>query len=100
MVTNGWNAILRGLDIAHPAAKVTLVLLFCLLFSINDRAKSPQDEKVSDGTTSIIVLAGEMLHVAVLWIWFEIGIDFDEVLVVDFRTAGCGWDLEHLRNLI
>nr|GEU28712.1 putative reverse transcriptase domain-containing protein [Tanacetum cinerariifolium] len=42
----------------------------------------------------------------VLWIWFESGIDFDEVLVVDFRTAGSGCnyriflDLAYLGNLI
>ncbi|GJS71153.1 T-complex protein 1 subunit gamma [Tanacetum coccineum] len=40
------------LDIAHPAAKSMIEL------------SRTQDEEVGDGTTSVIVLAGEMLHVA------------------------------------
>ncbi|XP_039026261.1 T-complex protein 1 subunit gamma-like [Hibiscus syriacus] len=52
VVTNGGNAILRELDLAHPAAKSMIEL------------SRKQDEEVGDGTSSIIVLAGEMLHVA------------------------------------
>ncbi|KAK8663764.1 hypothetical protein V6N13_083569 [Hibiscus sabdariffa] len=52
VVTNDGNAILRELDIAHPAAKSMIEL------------SRTQDEEVGDGTTSVIVLAGEMLHVA------------------------------------
>nr|GEU38390.1 putative reverse transcriptase domain-containing protein [Tanacetum cinerariifolium] len=35
----------------------------------------------------------------VLWIWIESGIEFDEVLVVDFRAASCGCDYEIYLNL-
>ncbi|KAG8070455.1 hypothetical protein GUJ93_ZPchr0006g46422 [Zizania palustris] len=52
VVTNDGNCILRELDLAHPAAK-SMIELSCT-----------QDEEVGDGTTSVIVLAGEMLHVA------------------------------------
>ncbi|XVE98875.1 hypothetical protein REPUB_Repub03eG0146700 [Reevesia pubescens] len=52
VVTNDGNAILRELDLAHPAAKSMIEL------------SRTQDEEVGDGTTSVIVLAGEMLHAA------------------------------------
>ncbi|KAL6997187.1 T-complex protein 1 subunit gamma, partial [Sarracenia purpurea var. burkii] len=45
VVTNDGNAILRELDIAHPAAKSMIEL------------SRTQDEEVGDGTTSVIVLA-------------------------------------------
>merc|ERR1719261_1990844 len=51
-MTNDGHAILREIDVKHPAAKSMIEL---------SRA---QDEEVGDGTTSVIVLAGEMLHVA------------------------------------
>ncbi|XP_074568563.1 T-complex protein 1 subunit gamma-like [Curcuma longa] len=54
--TNDGNAILRELDLAHPAAKSMIEL------------SRTQDEEVGDGTTSVIVLAGEMLHVAATFI--------------------------------
>nr|WCZ58655.1 T-complex protein 1 subunit gamma [Seculamonas ecuadoriensis] len=52
VLTNDGNAILREIDVSHPAAKSMIEL---------SRA---QDEEVGDGTTSVIVLAGEMLSVA------------------------------------
>ncbi|KMZ68236.1 T-complex protein 1 subunit gamma [Zostera marina] len=52
VVTNDGNAILRELDVAHPAAKSMIEL------------SRTQDEEVGDGTTSVIILAGEFLHVA------------------------------------
>ncbi|KAJ8756217.1 hypothetical protein K2173_024764 [Erythroxylum novogranatense] len=52
VVTNDGNSILRDLDLAHPAAKSMIEL------------SRTQDEEVGDGTTSFIVLAGVMLHVA------------------------------------
>jgi len=51
-MTNDGNAILREVDVSHPAAKNMIEL---------SRA---QDEEVGDGTTSVIILAGEMLGVA------------------------------------
>mmetsp|Transcript_7038 Transcript_7038/g.8056 ORF Transcript_7038/g.8056 Transcript_7038/m.8056 type:complete len:542 (-) Transcript_7038:998-2623(-) len=52
VMTNDGNCILRELDVSHPAAKSMIEL---------SRA---QDEEVGDGTTSVIVLAGELLTVA------------------------------------
>merc|ERR1711998_713169 len=52
VMTNDGNAILREVDVAHPAAK-----------SMIELART-QDEEVGDGTTSVIVVAGELLHVA------------------------------------
>merc|ERR1719155_342857 len=52
VMTNDGNAILREVDVSHPAAKNMIEL---------SRA---QDEEVGDGTTSVIILPGEMLSVA------------------------------------
>ena len=52
VLTNDGNAILREIDVSHPAAK-----------SIIDLSRT-QDEEVGDGTTSVIILAGEMLAMA------------------------------------
>lgn len=52
VMTNDGNAILREIDVSHPAAKSMIEL------------SRTQDEEVGDGTTSVIILAGEMLHVA------------------------------------
>jgi len=51
-MTNDGNAILREIDVTHPAAK-----------SMIELARA-QDEEVGDGTTSVIILAGEMLSIA------------------------------------
>lgn len=52
VMTNDGNAILREITVQHPAGK-----------SMIEIART-QDEEVGDGTTSVIVLAGEMLNVA------------------------------------
>lgn len=52
VMTNDGNAILREITVQHPAAK-----------SMIEIART-QDEEVGDGTTSVIVLAGEILAVA------------------------------------
>lgn len=52
VMTNDGNAILREINVQHPAAK-----------SMIEIART-QDEEVGDGTTSVIILAGEMLSVA------------------------------------
>jgi T-complex protein 1 subunit gamma len=49
VMTNDGNAILREIMVEHPAAK-----------SMIEIARA-QDEEVGDGTTSVIILAGEML---------------------------------------
>lgn len=52
VMTNDGNAILREITVQHPAAK-----------SMIEIART-QDEEVGDGTTSVIVLAGEILATA------------------------------------
>jgi len=49
VLTNDGNAILREIDVSHPAAKSVIEL------------SRTQDEEVGDGTTSVIILAGELL---------------------------------------
>ena len=51
-MTNDGNAILREIDVSHPAAKSMIEL------------SRTQDEEVGDGTTSVIILAGEILAAA------------------------------------
>ncbi|XP_004348318.1 chaperonin-containing TCP-1 complex gamma chain [Capsaspora owczarzaki ATCC 30864] len=52
VMTNDGNAILREIDVSHPAAKSLIEI------------SRTQDEEVGDGTTSVIILAGELLNVA------------------------------------
>jgi len=52
VMTNDGNAILREIQVQHPAAKSMIEI---------SRA---QDEETGDGTTSVIILAGEVLSVA------------------------------------
>ena len=49
LLTNDGHAILREIDVSHPAAKSMIEL------------SRTQDEEVGDGTTSVIILAGEVL---------------------------------------
>ncbi|KLO08007.1 T-complex protein 1 [Schizopora paradoxa] len=49
LMTNDGNAILREVDVAHPAAKNMIEL------------SRTQDEECGDGTTSVIILAAEIL---------------------------------------
>lgn len=51
-MTNDGNAILREITVQHPAGKTMIEIA------------RTQDEEVGDGTTSVIVLAGEILAVA------------------------------------
>eukprot|EP01114_Cavostelium_apophysatum_P005012 TRINITY_DN1553_c1_g1_i2.p1 TRINITY_DN1553_c1_g1~~TRINITY_DN1553_c1_g1_i2.p1 ORF type:complete len:599 (-),score=156.69 TRINITY_DN1553_c1_g1_i2:18-1676(-) len=66
VLTNDGNAILREIDVAHPAAK-----------SMIEISRS-QDENVGDGTTSVIILAGEVLQMAEPWL--EKGIHPQEII--------------------
>jgi T-complex protein 1 subunit gamma len=56
VMTNDGNAILREVEVAHPAAKSMIEL------------SRTQDEEVGDGTTSVIILAGEVLAAALPFI--------------------------------
>ncbi|KAK0551261.1 T-complex protein 1 subunit gamma [Tilletia horrida] len=49
LLTNDGHAILREIEVGHPAAKSMIEL------------SRTQDEEVGDGTTSVIILAGEIL---------------------------------------
>lgn len=49
VLTNDGHAILREIEVAHPAAKSMIEL------------SRTQDEEVGDGTTTVIILAGEVL---------------------------------------
>ncbi|XP_053208235.1 T-complex protein 1 subunit gamma-like [Panonychus citri] len=52
VMTNDGNAILREITVQHPAAKTMIEI------------SRTQDEEVGDGTTSVIILAGEFMCVA------------------------------------
>lgn len=56
VMTNDGNAILREITVQHPAAKSMLEI------------SRTQDEEVGDGTTSVVILAGEVLSVAAQFI--------------------------------
>lgn len=53
-VTNDGATILRLLEVEHPAARVLVELA------------QLQDEEVGDGTTSVVIIAAELLKVIVL----------------------------------
>ncbi|SPO03914.1 probable chaperonin of the TCP1 ring complex [Cephalotrichum gorgonifer] len=53
VLTNDGHAILREIEVSHPAAKSMIEL------------SRTQDEEVGDGTTTVIILAGEILAMAV-----------------------------------
>nr|CCA15422.1 Tcomplex protein 1 subunit gamma putative [Albugo laibachii Nc14] len=72
VMTNDGNAILREIDVSHPAAKSMIEL---------SRA---QDEEVGDGTTSVIILAGELLMVAEPFLSHQI---HPTVIIRGFRRA-------------
>ena len=52
VITNDGNTILPEIQVQHPAAKSILEI------------SRTQDEEVGDGTTSVVILAGEVLSVA------------------------------------
>lgn len=56
VLTNDGHAILREIDVAHPAAKSMMEL------------SRTQDEEVGDGTTTVIILAGEILSQCSLYL--------------------------------
>jgi PREDICTED: similar to chaperonin containing TCP1, subunit 3 (gamma) isoform 1 len=52
VMTNDGNTILREITVDHPAAKFMIEI------------SRTQDEEVGDGTTSVVILAGEFMSVA------------------------------------
>ncbi len=82
-ITNDGATILDLLDVIHPAAK-TLV----------DIAQS-QDAEIGDGTTSVVLLAGELLTEAKSFI--EDGLA-SQTIIKGFRRA-LNFNLKNLDNL-
>lgn len=52
VMTNDGNAILREVEVSHPAAKNLIEI------------SRTQDEEVGDGTTSVVILTGEVMQCA------------------------------------
>jgi len=72
-ITNDGATVMKKLNIVHPAAKILLDI---------SRA---QDSEVGDGTTSVVVLAGELLKEAKNFL--EDGLVAQQI-IKGFRTAG------------
>lgn len=79
-VTNDGATILRLLEVEHPAAKVLVELA------------QLQDEEVGDGTTSVVIIAAELLKVHVTFIIqkFETKpfVKNDEISPIHFDSYG------------
>ncbi|KAK1441874.1 T-complex protein 1 subunit eta [Babesia gibsoni] len=82
-ITNDGATVLKLLDVSHPAAAVLV-----------DIAKS-QDDEVGDGTTSVTILAGELLSEAKNFV--NDGIS-PQVIIKFFRTA-CDRALKHIERI-
>ncbi|KAJ3272796.1 T-complex protein 1 subunit gamma [Terramyces sp. JEL0728] len=72
VLTNDGNAILRECEVAHPAAKSMIEL------------SRTQDEEVGDGTTSVIILAGEVLSSALPFLDRQI---HPTIIISSFKRA-------------
>ncbi len=70
-VTNDGATILKLLEVEHPAAKV-LVQLADL-----------QDQEVGDGTTSVVLLAAEILKVLIFT--FHFSLSFPQIILIIFN---------------
>lgn len=71
-ITNDGATVMKLLDIVHPAARI-----------LTDIARS-QDAEVGDGTTSVVVIAGEILKEAKAFV--EEGVS-SQVIIKGLRTA-------------
>ncbi|OQV19629.1 T-complex protein 1 subunit gamma [Hypsibius exemplaris] len=80
VITNDGNCILREITVQHPAAKSMIEI------------SRTQDEEVGDGTTSVIVLAGEMLTAAEPFLQQQL---HPTVIISAFRQA-----LEDIINIV
>mmetsp|Transcript_14862 Transcript_14862/g.22117 ORF Transcript_14862/g.22117 Transcript_14862/m.22117 type:complete len:536 (-) Transcript_14862:32-1639(-) len=72
-ISNDGATIMKLLDIAHPAAKVLADI------------SSSQDAEVGDGTTSVVLLAGEILKMVKVFV--EDGVN-PQVIIRGLRKAG------------
>lgn len=82
-ITNDGATVMKKLNIVHPAARILV-----------DIAKA-QDSEVGDGTTSVVVLAGEMLKEAKNFL--EDGLVGPQI-IKGFRTA-CNLSLQKLNDV-
>ncbi|KAE8709938.1 T-complex protein 1 subunit eta [Hibiscus syriacus] len=82
-ISNDGATIMKLLDIVHPAAKILV-----------DIAKS-QDSEVGDGTTTVVLLAGEFLKEAKPFV--EDGVH-PQNLIRSYRTA-CNLAIEKIKEL-
>ncbi|XP_064475152.1 T-complex protein 1 subunit gamma-like [Ornithodoros turicata] len=80
IMTNDGNAILREITVQHPAAKSMIEI------------SRTQDEEVGDGTTSVIILAGELLTAALPYLEQNI---HPTVIISAYRQA-----LEDIINVL
>lgn len=83
MITNDGHSILRELNVAHPAAKSMLEL------------SKTQDEEVGDGTTSVIILAGEFLAMAEPWLLKQT----HPRVIIGGYTQALSDALDHMRTI-
>merc|ERR1719402_1056322 len=72
VMTNDGNAILREIQVQHPAAKSMIEI------------SRTQDEEVGDGTTSVVVLAGAVLQLASQYIEEKI---HSTTIIAGYRQA-------------
>ena len=82
-ISNDGATIINLLDIAHPAARI-----------LADISRA-QDEEVGDGTTSVVVLAGELLRTAKQFI--EDGMN-PQFVIKSYRQA-CQFLMEKVKDL-
>eukprot|EP00386_Alphamonas_edax_P011860 GDKI01037287.1.p1 GENE.GDKI01037287.1~~GDKI01037287.1.p1 ORF type:complete len:567 (-),score=252.43 GDKI01037287.1:312-2012(-) len=82
-ITNDGATVMKLLNVVHPAAKILV-----------DIAKS-QDDEVGDGTTSVVVIAGELLKEAKQFL--EDGLH-PQTIIQGYRRAA-GASLEKLKDI-
>lgn len=83
LLTNDGNAILREIDVAHPAAKNMIEL------------SRTQDEECGDGTTSVIILAGEILAQSLA----QLERDIHPVVIISAYTKALKESLEIIKRI-
>ena len=82
-ISNDGATVMKCLEIAHPAAKTLIEI-----------AKA-QDTEVGDGTTSVVILAGEFLREAKQFV--EDGVH-PQIIIRAYRQA-CEFAVEHIKKI-
>lgn len=83
VLTNDGNAILREVEVSHPAAKSMIEL------------SRTQDEEVGDGTTSVIILAGEVLSSALPYLERKI----HPIVIISALTRALEDAVKHMETI-